>query len=141
MESALEELVWERAGHRCEYCQVSQECDRLPFQIDHIIAQKHGGPTRPANLCLACFADNHHKGPCIAGRDPVTKKLVPLFNPRRHKWQRHFRWHGPLLLGLTSIGRATVTVLQINLDHRVAFRQGLIDEGVFPPAPGTRKIG
>jgi hypothetical protein len=132
MESALEQLVWQRAGHRCEYCQVAQKLDRLPFEIDHIISQKHGGPTRPGNLCMACFACNHHKGPCIAGRDQMTKRLAPLFNPRRHKWLRHFRWAGPVLVGRTPIGRATVAILQINLDHRVAFRQGLIEEGVFP---------
>jgi hypothetical protein len=56
-----------------------------------------------------------------------------LFNPRRHKWARHFRWDGPVLVGLTPIGRATVVVLEINLDYRVAFRQRLIEEGVFPP--------
>jgi len=132
MDRALEGLVWERAGHRCEYCQVAQEFDRLPFEIDHIIAEKHGGPTRASNLCLACFADNHYKGACIAGRDSVTNRLVPLFNPRRHRWRRHFRWEGPILIGLTAIGRTTVNVLQMNLAHRVAFRQGLIDEGVFP---------
>jgi hypothetical protein len=133
MERALEQLVWERAGSRCEYCRVAQEHDRLPFEIDHIIAKKHRGPTRAGNLCLACFADNNHKGPNIAGIDPRTRKLTPLFNPRRHKWRRHFRWDGPVLVGLTAIGRTTVVVLEINLDYRVAFRQGLIDEGVFPP--------
>ena len=133
MERALEQLVWERAGGRCEYCRVAQEHEPLPFQIDHIIALKHRGPTRASNLCLACFADNHHKGPNIAGLDPRTGKLTPLFNPRRHKWGRHFRWDGPVLVGLTPIGRTTIAVLEINLGYRVAFRQGLIDEGVFPP--------
>jgi hypothetical protein len=64
----------------------------------------------------------------------VTKKIVPLFNPRRHKWSRHFRWDGPVLVGLTPSGRATVIFLEINLDYRVAFRQDLIEEEVFPPA-------
>jgi hypothetical protein len=39
----------------------------------------------------------------------------------------------PALVGLTPVGRTTIAVLEINLDYRVAFRQGLIDEGVFPP--------
>jgi hypothetical protein len=56
MERALEELVWRRAHGRCEYCRVAQEFDRLTFEIDHIIAEKHGGPPRASNLCLACFA-------------------------------------------------------------------------------------
>jgi hypothetical protein len=132
MERALEELVWERAGGRCEYCRVAQAHDRLPFEIDHITAKKHGGATRATNLCLACFADNNHKGPNIAGLDPRTRKLTPLFNPRRHKWHRHFRWDGPVLVGLTPVGRTTIAVLEINLDYRIAFRQGLIEESVFP---------
>src|SRR5947208_2889990 len=134
MERELEEFVWQRARHCCEYCQVAQVDDRLPFEIDHIIALKHRGPTRASNLCLACFACNNHKGPNIAGVDPRTKKIVPLFNPRRHQWRRHFRWDGPILVGLTPIGRTTIAVLEINLDYRIAFRQGLIEEGVFPPA-------
>src|SRR5258708_5081671 len=135
MERALQELVWRRANRRCEYCQVAQDNDRLPFEIDHIIAMKHHGPTRASNLCLACFACNNHKGPNVAGVDPKTKQVVRLFHPRRHKWPRHFRWEGPVLVGRTPIGRATVAVLEINLEYRVAFRQGLIDEGGFPPGP------
>jgi 5-methylcytosine-specific restriction endonuclease McrA len=66
MERSLQELVWQRAGHRCEYCQVPQERDRLPFEIDHIIAENHDGATKASNLCLCCFACNRHKGPNIA---------------------------------------------------------------------------
>jgi len=133
MERTLEEFVWQRACHRCEYCQVPQACDRLPFEIDHVIAKKHRGPTQADNLGLACFACNNHKGPSIAGVDSKTKRIVQLFNPRRHKWSRHFRWNGPMLIGRTPIGRATIAVLEINLPYRVAFRQGLIHEGIFPP--------
>jgi hypothetical protein len=100
--------------------------------IDHNIAKKHRGSSRPGNLCLARAAYNNHKGTDLSGIDEITRKIVPLFNPRRHKWSRHFRWDGPVLVGLTPVGRATVAVLEINLDHRVALRQGLIDEGVFP---------
>jgi hypothetical protein len=133
MERALEELVWRRAGGRCEYCQVPQALDRLPFEIDHIIARKHHGPTRASNLCLACFACNNHKSSNISGIDEKTKKIVPLFHPRRHKWHRHFRWDGPVLIGLTPSGRATIAVLEINVDYRVGFRRRLIEERVFPP--------
>lgn len=133
MERALEELVWRRARHHCEYCQLLQKHDFLPFEIDHVIALSHGGPTRAGNLALACFLDNSYKGYNLAGIDPSTKRIVPLFNPRRHKWHRHFRWAGPVLVGRTPAGRATIVVLRINLEHRIAQRQALIDEGVFPP--------
>ncbi len=134
MDRALQRLVWRRARGRCEDCQSAQHNHDLAFAVDHIIARKHGGPTRAGNLCLACFACNNHKGANIAGIDPETRKVVPLFNPRRHKWRRHFRWDGAVLIGLTPIGRATIAVLEINLDYRIDLRQGLIDEGAFPPA-------
>jgi hypothetical protein len=133
MDRALKNLVWQRAGNCCEYCRMPQEYDDGTFEIDHIIAVTHGGPTRASNLCLACFSCNSFKGPNLSGRDRKTRKIVPLFNPRRHRWQRHFRWDGPRLVGRTPTGRATVATLRINLDHRVAYRQALIAEGVFPP--------
>jgi HNH endonuclease len=133
MDRALTELVWRRAGGRREYCQLSHEDLDLPFEVDHIRARKHRGPTRAGNLCLACFACNNRKGPNLSGFDAVTKRVVPLFHPRRHKWGRHFRWDGPILVGLTPIGRATISVLEINLDYRVDLRQGLIGDGRFPP--------
>jgi hypothetical protein len=49
MERALEELVWRRAGARCEYCKLPQEHHELSFEIDHIIALKHGGLTEARN--------------------------------------------------------------------------------------------
>jgi hypothetical protein len=110
-----------------------QDYDDLPFQIDHILARKHGGTTIARNLVLACFFCNNRKGPNIAGRDPLTGRIVRLFHPRRDAWEEHFQWNGPHLLGRTSIGRATIAVLEINLPHRISLRQSLIEEGVFPP--------
>jgi hypothetical protein len=57
-----------------------------------------------------------------------------LFNPRRHKWDRHFRWRGPFLVGRTPIGRVTVGVLALNDPNAVRVRMELIDEGVFQPS-------
>ena len=65
--------------------------------------------------------------------DPKTGKVIRLFHPRRHSWDRHFRWDGPRLVGRTPIGRATVAVLAMNHPDRIALRELLIDEGVFPP--------
>jgi hypothetical protein len=58
--------------------------------------------------------------------------LTPLFDPRRHKWSRHFCWDGPQLRGRTAIGRVTIVVLHINDPFRVALREGLIEERKFP---------
>jgi hypothetical protein len=82
-----------------------------------------------------CFSCNRHKGPNLAGIDRTTSrtKLVRLFNPRRQKWERHFRWEGPYLVGRTPVGRVTVDVLAMNDPVRVAVRQELVDEGLWPP--------
>jgi hypothetical protein len=59
----------------------------------------------------------------VAGYDPVTDELVPLFNPRLEEWVDHFRWRGAELEGKTSIGRATIDVLRINIAERVEHRR------------------
>ena len=133
MDAALIRYVWRRADGRCEYCQLSQEFDDRPFEIDHIRSQKHNGPTIASNLALSCFRCNSFKGSDISGIDPKTSRLTALYNPRRHKWARHFAWRNAYLTGRTPIGRVTVAVLRINDPFRVELRETLIDEGVFPP--------
>jgi hypothetical protein len=133
MDVALRNAVRRRARFRCEYCQLPEEYSPVTFQIEHIVARQHLGPTALSNLALACHFDNLHKGPNLTGIDPMTRGIVRLFHPRRHKWQRHFRWDGPVLVGRTAIGRATIAVLQMNHEDRLNVRQELIDEGVFPP--------
>src|SRR5262249_847350 len=114
MDDALVRLVWRRAGESCEYCQMPHVLSTLPFEIDHIVARKHGGATTPGNLALSCAYDNAYKGTNIAGIDPKTGRITKLFHPRRHSWQRHFRWDGPILVGRTPVGHATVAVLVIS---------------------------
>ena len=133
MNRLLRDQVWQRAASICEYCQMPQEFVDAIHEIDHVIAEKHRGPTKSENLALACFHCNNHKGPNIAGIDPKSGEVTRLFHPRQDHWSDHFEWNGPVLIGLTSVGRATVDVLEINLRHRVLHRQGLIEEGVFPP--------
>lgn len=111
-----------------------QAADDATFEIDHIVARKHTGATVAGNLCLSCYYCNVFKGSDISSLDPKTRKITPLFNPRRHKWTRHFRWEGPLLIGCTPNGRATIKLLHINDEYRVELRELLIEEGTFPPA-------
>jgi hypothetical protein len=134
MQAALERLIRERAASRCEYCQLAETLAELPFQIDHIIAEKHQGGTTPENLALACYYCNSYKGPNIAGLDPVTGRLVRLYHPRRDKWDRHFAWSGPELQGQTGIARATIQVLWMNHPLVVETRRWLMLQGLHPPS-------
>lgn len=133
MNESIRDQVWRRASGICEYCRMPQIYDDLTFEVEHIIARKHGGLTVPENLALACFACNAYKGPNIAGLDPNTGAVVRLFHPRNDPWGEHFEWNRALLLGKTPIGRVTIEVLRINLRIRFLLRQTLIEEGVFPP--------
>jgi hypothetical protein len=121
--------VWSRAGDRCEYCLIPQFAFPLPFQIDHILAEKHGGETVEGNLALACAHCNRFKGPNIAGLDPDTAELTRLFNPRSDAWAGHFQFDGPLLTGKTPIGRATIRVLAMNANDLLLIRVELLAEG------------
>lgn len=131
MKASLENLVWKRANGRCGYCQIAQEFDELTFEIDHIIAQKHRGRTTASNLALACFPCNKKKLCDLSGIDPVTRRIVRLFHPRRMKWDRHFRWDGPWLVGRTAIGRATVATLDMNAPLRIRLRSELMASNDF----------
>ena len=128
MNRQLVRSVWQRAGDRCEYCLVPQFAFPLPFQIDHIVAEKHGGKTVSANLALACPHCNRFEGPNIAGIDPASNKLVRLFNPRTDSWSEHFRIDGAHIAGRTSVGRTTVHVLAINAEDLVLIRTELLAE-------------
>jgi len=121
----LRRQVQERAEGRCEYC--------LIHEADHVIAEKHGGPTSLDNLAWACFYCNRFKGSDLASVDPISNKVVFLFNPCEQRWHRHFRLNGALIEGITASGRATVALLHLNDPERVTYRLGLIDLGHYPP--------
>jgi len=61
----------------------------------------------------------------------MTNELVPLFNPRTDVWGELFEWHAPTLFGKTKIGRATIELLQINLQERVEHRRLLLEAGLL----------
>jgi len=92
MGSRLNLLAQQRAGFRCEYCHFPERFAELRFQLDHIRAEQHGGPTVLANLAWACLRCNKHKGPNLSGVDPKTNRVVQLFNPRKDVWEKHFTW-------------------------------------------------
>jgi len=133
MSRMLRQLVRDRAGARCEYCRLPDSAvPAYPFHIEHVLAKQHGGVDDPDNRCWSCHRCNLHKGPNLSGRDPLTGNVVRLFHPRHQSWNRHFEWLGPILVGRTQTGRATVAVLNINAHRRVELRQRLIDNGDWP---------
>lgn len=128
----LRAAVVARAQERCEYCQVhdTRELNPYPHEIDHIIAEKHGGKTTAENLAYTCFPCNRHKGSDIASFDPQTGDVTQLFNPRMQNWDDHFRLdENGTITGLTAEGRTTAALLQFNDPLRVQTRADLITAG------------
>lgn len=131
---AFREFVIHRAKGLCEYCQTPMVIV-IEMEIDHIKPESLGGETTPENSCLACISCNSHKRDSITAVGPQTGQVVPLFNPRLQIWDEHFRWSedGTLLIGLTSIGRATIARLKINREVVVNARQRWVKAGWHPP--------
>ncbi len=129
--SAVRHFVRERAEYRCEYCRRPDAYSVLSFHVDHIIATKqHGGSSAIENLAWSCIHCNISKGVNIAGYDPFTKQLTPLYNPRTQPWSDHFQMEGAVIEGTTPIGRVTVKILDMNESEMVQARQSLIDKGL-----------
>jgi glutaredoxin len=127
----VRQLVIERANGRCEYCRYPQEAAMLGFEMEHIIAEKHGGATEMQNMALACPYCNRAKGTDLGSIDPETGLLTAFFNPRTQQWSEHFRLEGTEIVPLTAEGRVTVVILQFNDPARVKERARLIGTDVF----------
>lgn len=105
------------------------------FSVEHILPRSQGGETRADNLAFSCQGCNNHKYTRTEASDPVTGALVPLFQPRLHRWRAHFVWNADctLILGVTPTGRATVEVLRLNRPGLVNLRRVLHAAGEHPP--------
>ena len=131
--AALRRLVVHRAEGRCEYCGLAQVGQEATFHNDHIIPVSTGGPTVESNLALACTSCSLRKEARRSATDPLTKRKVPLFQPRRQSWFDHFRWDDVVVIGLTAIGRATVAALQMNRPSILVIREEEAERGRHPP--------
>jgi hypothetical protein len=105
------------------------------LEIEHITPTARRGTDHEGNLWLACRLCNHYKAAQTHGRDPVSEKRVRLFNPRKQRWSRHFRWSsdGLSIVGRTACGRATVPALNLNNVIAQTVRSHWMQAGWHPP--------
>lgn len=109
------------------------------MEIEHILPRARGGTNDEDNLWLSCSLCNTFKGVHTHGLDPATGRSVPLFNPRRQRWDDHFAWGdgGLRIVGLSECGRATTLVLRLNNTIAIAVRRAWIAAGWHPPGKVT----
>jgi hypothetical protein len=127
--AGMREQVRARAGGRCEYCLEPEDLAFARHQVDHVIAEKHGGQTVLENLALCCTLCNRRKGSDLSTLDPVYGELRALFHPRRDRWADHFELRGGEIVPLTSTGRVTVKLLRLNRPDRIKEREALVRSG------------
>ena len=62
----------------------------------------------------------------ITSVDPDGDRVVNLFDPRRERWEDHFRVVNAQIQGKSPTGRATAWLLQMNAQRRVELRAQLL---------------
>ena len=123
----LRRLVIERSKSRCEYCLILESDTFCGCQIDHVIAEKHGGETSGSNLAFTCTFCNRYKGSDIGSIADSTGEFTRFFNPRTDQWSEHFRFDNYRVVPLSPIGETTCKILQINDLDRVFERRAIGD--------------
>lgn len=120
----IQNKVRQRANFLCEYCHASEQWQYVAFTIEHIIPLTKNGTDTLDNLALACFHCNRKKSNRTTAIDPQSGAELPLFNPRQDSWNNHFIWSadGLFIIGLTPIGRITVTSLALNRERVINIR-------------------
>jgi 5-methylcytosine-specific restriction endonuclease McrA len=139
---SIKQAVRERANYLCEYCHSQERLSANRFTFDHIIPRSLGGSDDISNLALACRRCNERRYNFVAGIDPETQGIVPIYNPRQQQWEEHLIWteNGAVLQGITAIGRATCVRLDLNdtrypeNDSIRETRRFWIQAGLHPPS-------
>ena len=130
----LSRTVRARARGRCQYCLMHESLQGATFHVEHIIPQCKGGRSDLENLVLACPGCNLHKASRITAIDPATGESVQLFHPILQRWSEHFRFNRYQIEGLTTVGRTTIEVLNLNHSRRQRIREVEEAFGLYPPA-------
>lgn len=130
-------FVARRAAYRCEYCLAPEVLFNNSMEVEHIRPVARGGTDDLLNLALACRSCNGYKHTATMARDPLTRRLVRLFNPRTDVWDQHFAVDKDTarIEGRTEVGRATVVCLKMNSRKHVEARHVWIVLFGFPDDP------
>ncbi len=132
---SIQQQVRARANYLCEFCHANEQWQYVKFTADHVIPFSLGGSDRLDNLTLACFHCNRRKTNRLSAIDPQSQAEVPLFDPRKDSLQEHFIWSmdGLSIIGISTIGRATVAALLLNRERVIPIRAADREIGRHPP--------
>ena len=126
--------VAKRADNRCEYCRAPEQVFNFSFEVEHILPRSLGGDSSPENTALACESCNLHKSDATEAWDEIEGHAASLFDPRRDQWHEHFHFdvETGVLVGLTSVGRGSITRLSMNSTFQVRARRHWVRLNLYP---------
>ncbi|HEV3021631.1 MAG TPA: HNH endonuclease signature motif containing protein [Pirellulales bacterium] len=119
---------------------IAEEDTFLGCEVDHVISEKHGGPTEADNLANACVFCNRAKGSDIASINWQSEAIVRFFNPRTDRWAEHFELVEDRIEGRTVIGIVTARIFEFNSAERALERQILRAIQRYPTEAAARRI-
>jgi hypothetical protein len=131
----LQRQIRDRFAGCCAYCRSAEALTASIFEFEHIVPRSAGGATTLENLCLACPSCNRYKASRQTGFDSVTQQDVALFHPQVQLWTEHFAWNenGTEIVGLTAVGRVTISILKMNRPPLVRVRRMWVKMKEHPP--------
>jgi hypothetical protein len=120
---------------------ISEEDTFYGCAIDHVIGEKHGGPTEAENLAFACVFCNQFKGSDVGSIHWPSGEFSRFFTPRKDRWAEHFVLSGSRIESLTVIGAVTAQILCFNSNERCLERETLRALHRYPSAAALKRIG
>jgi HNH endonuclease len=131
----IQRIIRELSHDYCEYCMLPSNFSTDFFHYEHIIPISLSGETILENLARSCGLCNNNKRDKISHIDPLSQQVVRLYHPRQDIWTDHFQWSDDdlHLVGLTSVGRATIELLKLNRINATNLRKLLKMADLHPP--------
>lgn len=122
-------------ANSCAYCYTAEFLTVTTFEFEHIIPRSANGETIFENLCLSCPSCNRYKASRKTALDSITQQEVALFHPQLQLWTDHFAWSEDAteIIGLTPVGRATISALKMNRLQLTRVRRMWVKMGEHPP--------
>jgi hypothetical protein len=136
----LRRLVVLRAEGLCEYSLIAEGDTVYGCAVDHIISEKHGGPTLADNLAYACVFCNQAKASDVGSIHWESGDFIRFFNPRADRWRDHFALVGEGIEPLTPIGTVTARILAFNTAERLLERQLLQAVSRYPSPEALKRM-
>jgi hypothetical protein len=125
MSPKVREQVQTRAKFMCEFCKIPDSLGFVDFDVDYIEKLTGRANEDMENLAWVCLPCMYFKRQSLSAMEAGTIKPTEIFQPRQKWWTAHFRLSEGLAVPKTTIGRATVFLVKINLPQTSMLRKSI----------------